>query len=139
MSSFIRELRQYRHILPKQTISTLRGQALSGDLEGAIKGLQTALNKKQSNKDKMTNAHRGTRYIIKNYGDVDYKTQLSINLRVNGIKERGGDMKWVKRGTSRYITDLVYSYDGNETIKGLKGLIDKIRHFLKRRCISWVN
>jgi type II secretory pathway component PulF len=77
MSSFIRELRQYRHILPKQTISTLRGQALSGDLEGAIRGLQTALNKKQSNKDKMTNAHRGTRYIIKNYGDVDYKTQLS--------------------------------------------------------------
>ena len=93
MSSFIRELRQYRHILPKQTISTLRGQALSGDLEGAIKGLQTALNKKQSNKDRMTNAHRGTRYIIKNYGDVDYKTQLSINLRVNGIKERGGGMK----------------------------------------------
>ncbi len=93
MNSFIRELRQYRHILPKQTISTLRGQALSGDLEGAIKGLKTALNKKQSNKDKMTNAHRGTRYIIKNYGDVDYKTQLSINLRVNGIKERGGDMK----------------------------------------------
>ena len=92
MSSFIRELRQYRHILPKQTISTLRGQALSGDLEGAIKGLQTALNKKQSNKDKMTNAHRGTRYIIKNYGDVDYKAQLSINLRVNGIKERGGDV-----------------------------------------------
>jgi len=92
MSSFIRELRQYRHILPKQTISTLRGQALSGDLEGAIKGLQTALNKTQSNKDKMTNAHRGTRYIIKNYGDVDYKAQLSINLRVNGIKERGGEM-----------------------------------------------
>lgn len=29
----------------------------------------------------MTNAHRGTRYIIKNYGDVDYKTQLSINLK----------------------------------------------------------
>ena len=92
MSSFIKELRQYRHILPKQTISTLRGQALSGDLEGAIKGLQTALNKKQSNKDKMTNAHRGTRYIIKNYSDVDYKAQLSINLRVNAIKERGGDV-----------------------------------------------
>ena len=93
MSSFIRELRQYRHNLSKQTISTLRGQALSGDLEGAIKGLQTALNKTQSNKDKMTNAHRGARYIIKNYGDVDYKAQLSINLRANGIMERGGDMR----------------------------------------------
>ena len=81
MNSFIKELKQYRHILSKQTISTLRGQAISGDLEGAIKGLQTALNKKQSNKDKMTNAHRSTRYISKNYGDVDYKAQLSINLK----------------------------------------------------------
>ena len=62
MSSFIRELRQYRHILPKQTISTLRGQAISGNVEGAKRGLKTALNKTQSNKDKMTNAHRGKRW-----------------------------------------------------------------------------
>ena len=81
MNSFIRELKQYRHILPKQTISTLRGQAISGNVEGAIKGLQTALNKKQSNKDKMTNAHRGARYMAKQYGDVDYKTQVGIYLK----------------------------------------------------------
>ena len=93
INQFMKELKEHRHNLPKQTISTLKGQALSGNVEGAIKGLQTALNKKQSNKDRFTNAHRGTRYIIKNYGDVDYKTQLSINLRVNSIKERGGDMR----------------------------------------------
>ena len=81
MSSFISELRQYRHILPKQTISTLRGQALSGDLEGAKRGLETALNKKQSNKDKMTNAHRGARYIKKQYNDIDYRTQLGKQLK----------------------------------------------------------
>lgn len=81
MNSFIKELKQYRHILSKQTISTLRGQVISGNVEGAIKGLQTALNKKQSNKDKMTNAHRGTRYIRKKYGDADYKAQPSINLK----------------------------------------------------------
>ena len=81
MNSFIRELKQYRHILPKQIISTLKGQAIAGDIEGAKKGLETALNKRQSNKDKMTNAHRGARYIAKQYGDVDYKTQLSINLK----------------------------------------------------------
>lgn len=81
MSSFIRELRQYRHILPKQTISTLRGQALSGDLEGAKRGLKTALNKTQSNKDKMINAHRGTRYMKKQYNNIDYHTQLGIYLR----------------------------------------------------------
>ena len=62
MNSFIKELKQYRHILSKQIISTLKGQAIVGDVEGAKKGLQTALNKKQSNKDKMTNAHRGKRW-----------------------------------------------------------------------------
>ena len=81
MNKFIKELKQYRHILPKQTISTLRGQAISGNVEGARKGLETALNKKQSNKDKMTNAHRGARYMTKQYGDVDYKAQVSINLK----------------------------------------------------------
>ena len=81
MNSFIKELKQYRHILPKQTISTLRGQAISGNVEGAKKGLQTALNKRQSNKDKMTNAHRSTRYMTKQYDDVDYRAQLSISLK----------------------------------------------------------
>jgi type II secretory pathway component PulF len=81
MNSFIKELKQYRHILPKQTISTLRGQALSGNVEGAIKGLQTALNKKQSNKDKMINAHRSTRYITRQYDDVDYQAQLRLSLK----------------------------------------------------------
>lgn len=81
MNSFIKELKQYRHILSKQTISTLRGQALSGDLEGAKRGLKTALNKTQSNKDKMTNAHRGTRYMKKQYNNIDYNTQLGIYLK----------------------------------------------------------
>lgn len=81
MNSFIKELKEHRHNLPKQTISTLRGQAISGNVEGAIKGLQTALNKKQSNKDKMTNAHRGTRYMKKQYNNIDYNTQLGIYLK----------------------------------------------------------
>lgn len=81
MNSFIKELKQYRHILPKRIITTLKGQAIAGDTEGAKKGLQTALNKKQSNKDKMTNAHRSTRHISKSYDDVDYKAQLRISLK----------------------------------------------------------
>ena len=48
MNNFIKELKRYRHILSKQTILTLRGQALSGDLEGAKRGLKTILNKIQS-------------------------------------------------------------------------------------------
>lgn len=77
----MKELKQYRHLTPKQTLKSIRGQALAGDLAGARKGLETALNKKQSNKDKMTNAHRGARYIARTYNDIDYRTQLSINLK----------------------------------------------------------
>ena len=36
---FIKELGKYRGYLPRQIIKTLRGQALSGDLVGARKGL----------------------------------------------------------------------------------------------------
>jgi len=81
VDNFIKELKKHRHFLPKQTIKTIRGQALSGDLEGAKRGLKTALNKTQSNKDKMTNAHRGTRYMKHQYSDIDYQTQLGLQLK----------------------------------------------------------
>lgn len=37
---FIKELGKYRGCLPRQIIKTLKGQALSGDLVGAKKGLE---------------------------------------------------------------------------------------------------
>ena len=40
---FLMYLKRYKDILPKQTMKTLKGQALSGDLEGAKKGLGTVL------------------------------------------------------------------------------------------------
>lgn len=40
MREFIKELGKYRECLPRQIIKTLRGQALSGDLVGAKKGLE---------------------------------------------------------------------------------------------------
>ena len=43
---FLKILRSYKRTLPKQTIKTLKGQALAGDLTGAIKGLTRVLNKK---------------------------------------------------------------------------------------------
>ena len=43
MNNFIKDLKKYRGILPRNTIKTLRGQALSGDLEGAKKGLEKIL------------------------------------------------------------------------------------------------
>ena len=46
ISKFVTELKQYREVLPKQTIKTLKGQALSGDLEGAKKGLDTVLRRR---------------------------------------------------------------------------------------------
>jgi len=40
VEDFIKELKFYIDILPKNTIKTLRGQALSGDIAGARKGLE---------------------------------------------------------------------------------------------------
>lgn len=48
MNKFIRKLKKYREILPRNILKTIRGQALSGDLDGAIKGLDTALKKYRS-------------------------------------------------------------------------------------------
>ena len=45
MDNFIIELKRYRRTLPRNVLKTIRGQALAGDLEGARKGLKTALDK----------------------------------------------------------------------------------------------
>ena len=37
---FIKKLTRQRDKLPRQTIKALRGQALSGDIDGVIKGLR---------------------------------------------------------------------------------------------------
>jgi len=42
---FIKLLKDYRGILPRQTIKTLRGQASAGDIEGAKKGLKKEVSK----------------------------------------------------------------------------------------------
>lgn len=81
VNDFMVELKQYRHLLNKQTIKTIRGQALAGDIEGARKGLETSIRKSQSNKDKMINAHRGTRYMKRRYSEVNYNTQLGLQLK----------------------------------------------------------
>lgn len=81
MNEFVKELKQYRHLLSKQTISTIKGMALAGDISGAEKMLNNALNKKQSKSEIFTNAHRSTRYITKNYNDTDYRTQFGLSLR----------------------------------------------------------
>ncbi|MEQ2464749.1 hypothetical protein [Niallia hominis] len=43
---FLMDLKQYKDVLPKQTMKTLKGQALSGDLEGAKKGLGAVLRRR---------------------------------------------------------------------------------------------
>lgn len=45
MNRFIKSLKNYRSRLPSNILKTIRGQALNGDLEGAKKGLEKALNK----------------------------------------------------------------------------------------------
>lgn len=43
---FLRHLKAYRSKLPRQVVLTLRGQALSGDVDGAIRGLAHVLKNK---------------------------------------------------------------------------------------------
>lgn len=43
---FLRHLKAYRGKLPRQAVLTLRGQALSGDVDGAIRGLAQILKNK---------------------------------------------------------------------------------------------
>lgn len=43
---FLRDLKRYKDVLPKQTMKTLKGQALSDDLEGAKKGLGIVLRRR---------------------------------------------------------------------------------------------
>lgn len=40
MREFLTELKKFKNKLPINTYRTLKGQALSGDVEGAIKGLK---------------------------------------------------------------------------------------------------
>ena len=42
---FIKKLKRQKDKLPRQTIKALRCQALSGDVEGAIKGLKKIIGK----------------------------------------------------------------------------------------------
>jgi hypothetical protein len=42
---FIKGLKDYRGLLPRQVIKTLRGQALAGDMKGAKKGLKKEVGK----------------------------------------------------------------------------------------------
>lgn len=43
---FLQHLKAYRSKLPRQVVLTLRGQALSGDVDGAIRGLAQILKNK---------------------------------------------------------------------------------------------
>ena len=48
MDRFLKSLKKYRGLLNKQQIKTLRGQALSGNLAGAEKGLQKLLRRNEN-------------------------------------------------------------------------------------------
>lgn len=45
---FLKRLKAYQGVLTKQQYAVLKGQALSGDLTGAAKGLQTILTRRTS-------------------------------------------------------------------------------------------
>ena len=44
----LKMLRQYASVLTRQELLTFRGQILSGDVEGAFKGIQTILRRRSA-------------------------------------------------------------------------------------------
>lgn len=48
INGFVKRLKNYQNRLSKQQLKTLRGQALSGDLTGAKKGLAKLLRRGKS-------------------------------------------------------------------------------------------
>ncbi len=44
-AEFLRHLKAHRDKMPRQTLKTLRGQALSGDVAGALRGMARVLKK----------------------------------------------------------------------------------------------
>lgn len=89
MNEFIRDLKNYRAILTRQQLQTLKGQAMSGNVESAKKGLSTLLNK-----NKMQLAHDGVNKMNKvtkkrRIKKVDYRGQFEVNLKfLNTVGER---------------------------------------------------
>ena len=45
-SEFLEHLKAYRSVLSRHTLLTLRGQAVSGDVDGAMRGLARMLKNK---------------------------------------------------------------------------------------------
>lgn len=45
---FLDTLRGYTHALTRQQLRTLKGQALAGDLDGAMKGLRNLIYRKET-------------------------------------------------------------------------------------------
>lgn len=84
MNNFIRELGLYRHLLPKQTIKTIRGQALGGDLEGAKRGLKNTLRKNyQNHYNILKKSHENVKFVKRKYPDIHYTTQLGVYIKYN--------------------------------------------------------
>lgn len=47
LSATLRTIKANAGSLPRQQVKTLRGQALTGDIDGAIKGLERPLERKE--------------------------------------------------------------------------------------------
>ena len=77
-------LRQYRNILPKQTIKTLRGQAFAGDVDGAKRGLEKVIRRyrRDYRKNVFKQAHAIARKLKALDGTRTYAECLSKGLRI---------------------------------------------------------
>lgn len=60
INEFIKTLKQYHHLLSRRQFKSLKGQAISGNIEAAYKGLETATGKWHKEKEILLKAAGNT-------------------------------------------------------------------------------
>jgi len=106
----IEELGKHRKTMPRQTLKTIRGQAIAGDVEGASKGLNREIKKLDGMRveDCFAYTNRGCKALkVRNCDDCTfYKTKEEFDEGQRKALER---IKTLDLGVQKYINETYYA------------------------------
>lgn len=116
--SIIKELGKHRGVMPRQTLKTIRGQAIAGDLTGACKGFNREIRKIKGRRDEDCFAYKNKNSCIalkeKECDDCSfYKTREEFKLGQRKTIER---IKTLDIELQRNIDETYYG--GKLKLKG---------------------
>lgn len=102
----IRELRNHRKTMPRQTLKTIRGQAIAGDVTGAKKGLDREIKKLKDENCFAYKNNRCTALKVKNCEGCNfYKTK---DQQLNDKERARQRVLSLNKNTKRNIIDKYY-------------------------------